>query len=555
MKLNQNSHFSLTPAAVNMQRSVLDRSSELLTTLDAAGIVPIYCDEILPGDSVKMKVNALIRMTTSIHATMDRVYDDVYFFFIPNRLVWDSWEEFCGANPNPWITNQPVHSIPQLTLTGGTTVGSLANYLGIPLGYSNKVNALPFRAYNKVINDWFRNTNLQSDIAVPTGDTGDLVSYYTVRKATKFKDYFTSALPSPQRGPDVDIPLGQNAPIITGTDFQSQYASGGKYPGPMIFSRLSLSTGNLSSTAGSSSNNIEVYNSNGRAFVDTTNTSHSPSNSTYVVPTNLYADLSQASAATINQLRLAFQTQKFYERMGIATGGRYVSILKTMFGVTSPDYRLQRSEYLGGSRTLISMQQVTQSSETSTTPLGTVAGQSVTRLSNHLFHKGFTEHGILLGVTVIRPKHTYQYGIDKMFSRKSLFDFYWPTFAYIGEQPILNKEIYAQGDSVVDSNGKIIDNQVFGYQEAWAEYRYKPNRINGYFSSGATGSLESWHYGDKYSGLPTLGNTWIEETDANIARTLAVQSGVHQFMAHFAFTCKHARVMPVYSIPGLIDHF
>ena len=535
MKLNQNSRFSLTPAAVNMQRSILDRSSELLTTFNAAQIIPIYIDEILPGDSVKMKhVNSLIRMTTSVHPTMDRAYLDVYFFFVPSRLVWENWEEFNGENPNPWIVNAPVHQIPQITLAAtDTTLGSIYDYMGIPVGYAGQVNSLPFRAYNKVWNDWFRNTNLQSEIALPTGDTGDLSSYYICRKATKFKDYFTSALPSPQRSADVDIPLGTYAPVVTGPDhglgnYGQTYL---KFADPQ--DGLPVSAGVLGT----------IGTGQGQVF-----SSPSPSSATdYIAPVNLWADLNQASAATINQLRLAFQTQKFYERMGIATGGRYISVVKTMFGVTSPDYRLQRSEYLGGARQLINMTQVTQSSETATTPLGSVAGQSVSRSQGCSFHKGFTEHGYILGVCVVRQKHSYQYGINKMWSRKELLDFYWPTFAFIGEQAILNKEIYAQGTSV--------DNQVFGYQEAWAEYRYKPNQVCGYFRSGVTGSLESWHYADKYTGLPTLGNTWIEETDANINRTLAVQSGTHQFIGHFAFDCDWTRVMPVYSVPGLIDHF
>ena len=549
MKLNQNSRFSLTPAAVNMERSVLDRSCELLTTFNAANIIPIYCEEILPGDSVRMKhVNSLVRLTTSIHATMDRCYLDEYFFFVPARLVWENWEEFNGANPNPWIVNAPVHQIPQITLTASDTgVGSLANYLGIPVGFAGKVNSLPFRCYNKIWNDWFRNTNLQSELALVTGDTGDLTNYYSLRKATKFKDRLTSCLPSPQRGPDVDIPLGTVAPVVAGpTNWPTSYGGGEVLRWNDLTNGHLLNVGNRQLGVGDSSNQYgTMLGNSGETF----------SGAAKLGPANLFADLSKATAATINQLRLAFQTQKFYERMGIATGGRYVSILKTMFGVTSPDYRLQRSEYLGGSRQLINMTQVTQSSETSTTPLGSVAGQSVTRSQGCSFHKGFTEHGYLIGVAIVRQKHTYAYSLNKMWKRKELLDFYWPTFAFIGEQAVLNREIYAQGDAVVDSNGKVIDEQVFGYQEAWSEYRYAENRVNAYFTPGVTGTLESWHYADKYNALPTLGNTWIEETDANINRTLAVQSGTHQFMAHFAFDVDYTRVMPVYSVPGLIDHF
>jgi len=537
MKLNQNSHFALTPAAVNMERSILDRSKEHLTTFDAAKIVPIFVDEVLPGDSINAKkVNALIRLTTSIHPTMDRAYEDIYFFFVPNRLVWSSWEEFCGENPNPWTLNAPVHSIPQVTLTN-VACGDMADYFGIPQGYSGDVNALPFRCYNKIFNDWFRNTNVESELALPMGDTGDLIAYYPLQKASKFKDYFTAGLPSPQRGPDVDIPLGTKAPIVANSNIQFVGAQSGK--------------------------TMFLWNDSGSVGANTTNGVHLyNAASAYTSPGEvlkygggLEVDLTGATPATINQLRLAFQTQKFYERMGIASGGRYISVLKTMFGVTSPDYRLQRSEYLGGSRSLINMSQVTQSSETATTPLGETAGQSVTRISKSFFHKGFTEHGYIIGVQVVRTKHTYSYGIDKMWLRKDLLDFYWPTFAFIGEQPILNKEIYAQGDSVVDSDGNIIDNQVFAYQEAWAEYRYGKNVASGYFSPKNATSLDSWHYADKYAALPTLGATWMKETDANIARTLAVQGGVHQFIAHYDFEFVWTRVMPVYSVPGLIDHF
>lgn len=535
-----NSRFALTPSSINMKRSVFDRSSSLKTTFSTASLVPIYVDEILPGDSVDMKISSVIRLTTSIHPTMDSAYNDTYFFFVPNRLVMDNWEEFCGANPNPWITNQPVVSIPKINLNGtDTVVDSLFDYMGIPIGYNGQVNCLPFRAYNLIWNDWFRDTNLQTELPVPISG-GDLAVYYKVRKACKFHDYFTSCLPGPQRHADITIPLGTTAPVYPSLTDNPIYPDQDGL-------RLARFTGGGGSYIMETANSHPVIAaSTGRVFSFSGEGGGAAQGVTTTM--NLVADLTNASSATINQLRLAFQTQKFYERMGIATGGRYISVLKTMFGVNNGDLRLQRPQYLGGSRDLINMAQVTQNSQTQTTPLGTVAGQSVTRGNNGHFVGSFTEHGFIIGVSVVRPVHTYQYGLERLWTRSDLLSYYWPSLAFIGEQPVLNKEIYAQSTTA--------DDQVFGYQEAWAEYRFARSKLTSKMRSNVTGTLDSWHYGDKYTALPTLGSSWIEETPSNVDRTLAVQStAAPQFVADFYFHVKHTRVMPVYSVPGLIDHF
>lgn len=566
MNRNTESHFSLLPR-VDIQRSRFDRSASLKTSFNAGNIVPFFLEEVLPGDTFNVKTSRVVRMQTLLTPMMDNVYLDTYYFFVPNRLVWDHWKEFCGENTeSAWIP-ETEYSIPQITApAGGWQVGPLADYFGVPTGVSGlSVSALPFRAYALIMNEWFRDENLQDPLVVPTDDstvagvnTGTFVT--DVAKgglpyiACKYHDYFTSALPAPQKGPDVAIPVASAAtayvypasklnPDLAArfNDLQWVNSSGNLVSVPDN-NRGMLSTGFRFNTA------TNAYTDSTRYFNDAVTGSSSPGTS--VIPGNLVADFSGTSqAATINQLRLAFQIQKFYEKQARG-GSRYTEVVRSFFGVTSPDARLQRPEYLGGNRTPINVNQVIQQSgtgESVNTPQGTVVGMSLTTDSHSDFTKSFTEHGFIIGVMVARYDHTYQQGLNRLWSRKDKFDYYWPVFANIGEQAIKNKEIYAQGNST--------DDEVFGYQEAWAEYRYKPNQVTGEMRSQYAQSLDVWHLADDYSKLPSLSAEWIQEDGKTIDRVLAVSSDLaNQFFADIYVKNYCTRPMPMYSIPGLIDH-
>ncbi|UPW41215.1 major capsid protein [Sigmofec virus UA08Rod_4967] len=531
-----------------MPRSKFDRSHGYKTTFNTGDLIPIYVDEVLPGDTLSMDLSSAIRMATPIAPVMDNSFLDVYFFSVPYRLVWEHWREFMGENRTTHWEQPTEYEIPQIKApTGGWLKGSLADYMGLPTKVSNiSISALPFRAYALIWNEWFRDENLQNpcminlDETTQTGTNG--TNYITdvqlggmPAKAAKLHDYFTSALPAPQKGPDVLLPLGQTANVITtSTPFDTK----GNYP---LVMHQSVSGNGMSGgtymVASGANQGTQVQNTNGGA---------SASNTT-VTPANLIADLSQAAGATINQLRQAFAIQRLYEKD--ARGGtRYIESIKTHFGVTSPDARQQRPEYLGGCRKNIEMDQVIQTSSTdSTTPQGNTAAYSLTTFSKSLFTKSFTEHEIVLGLAVVRTELSYQQGINRMFSRKNRFDFYWPTLANIGEQAILNKEIYAQGTTA--------DDEAFGYQEAWAEYRYYPSQITGAFRSNYDQSLDFWHYGQYYQQQPVLGQSWIQQGRQEMNRTIAVQDQLEdQFIADFYFKMTMARPMPLYSIPGLIDH-
>ena len=554
MNRNTESHFSLAPH-VDISRSRFDRSASLKTSFNAGDVIPFFLDEVLPGDTFSVDTSKVVRMQTLLTPMMDNVYLDTYYFFVPNRLVWDHWKQFCGENTeSAWIP-ETEYTMPQITspADSGWAVGTLADYFGIPTGVPNlSVNALPFRAYALIINEWFRDQNLQDPLVVPLDDStvagvnsGTFVT--DVAKggkpfiAAKYHDYFTSCLPSPQKGPDVLIPSAT----------AGEYPVVGKYkshdPGGYgMFGRVSKyqDIGNLFGTG------TLVTNCGVVEFSD----DDSPYSSTLdnrVVgfePTNLYAVASGGLGASINQLRLAFQIQKYYEQLARG-GSRYTEVVRSFFGVVSPDARLQRPEYLGGNRVSININQIVQQSgtESSGTPQGTVVGQSLTTDSHSDFTKSFTEHGYVIGLMVARYDHTYQQGLSRMWSRKDKFDFYWPVFANIGEQPVKNKEIYAQG------NAK--DDEVFGYQEAWADYRYKPNQVTGEMRSAFTQSLDVWHLADDYDTLPSLSDSWIREDKANLDRVLAVASSVsNQFFADIYVKNYVTRPMPMYSVPGLIDH-
>lgn len=551
MNRNTESHFSLAPH-VDISRSRFDRSASLKTSFNVGDVVPFFLDEVLPGDTFSVDTSKVVRMQTLLTPMMDNVYLDTYYFFVPNRLVWDHWKQFCGENTeSAWIP-ETEYTMPQITspANSGWTVGTLADYFGIPTGVKGlSVSALPFRAYALIMNEWFRDQNLQDPLVVPTDDstvagvnTGTFVT--DVAKggkpfiAAKYHDYFTSCLPSPQKGPDVLIPSATAGeyPVIAKN---SSHSSGGFG----LYGRVnSFDTVSNSSVVTNNSQNLIVTGSD--SFVSST----SNSGSIGFEPLNLWAQASGGLGATINQLRLAFQIQKFYEQQARG-GSRYTEVVRSFFGVTSPDARLQRPEYLGGNRVPINVNQIIQQSgtESSGTPQGTVVGQSLTTDSHSDFTKSFTEHGLIIGLMVARYDHTYQQGLNRLWSRKDKFDFYWPVFANIGEQPVKNKEIYAQG------NAK--DDEVFGYQEAWADYRYKPNMVTGEMRSAYAQSLDVWHLADDYNALPTLSDAWIREDKSTVDRVLAVQSSVsNQLFADIYVKNLCTRPMPMYSIPGLIDH-
>lgn len=553
MSRNTNSHFALNPTRIDMSRSTFPRNSSIKTSFNVGDIVPFYVDEVLPGDTFDVATSKVVRMPSLITPIMDNIYLDTYFFFVPNRLVWSHWKEFNGENTqSAWIPSTE-YEVPQITAPAktGWSVGTIADYFGIPTGVAGlSCNALPFRAYALIMNEWFRDQNLNDPLSIPVDDatvvgvnTGTFVTDVAKGglpyKAAKYHDYFTSALPAPQKGPDVEIPVAQSGkiPVVAqgldwGSDiYGNQYARfsiQGTPDSPLALTGVAPS-GSTGGAVTIGPNHDSIMNG--------------------LIPTNLAADFSGVvQAATINQLRMAFQVQKLYERD--ARGGtRYIEILKSHFGVTSPDARLQRPEYLGGNRVPITINQVLQNSGTAegTTPQGTPTGQSLTTDVHSDFKKSFVEHGFIIGVMVARYNHTYQQGLERFWSRKSRFDYYWPVFANIGEMAILNKEIYAQGTEE--------DDEVFGYQEAWADYRYKPSRCTGEMRSTAAQSLDIWHLGDDYDSLPALSSEWIAEDSNVIDRVIAVsQQNANQLWADVYIKNKCTRPMPLYSIPGLIDH-
>lgn len=559
MNRNVESHFALNPTRIDMSRSTFDRSASVKTSFNVGDIVPFFLEEVLPGDTFNVRTSKVVRMQTLLTPMMDNVYLDSYFFFVPNRLVWAHWKEFNGENTeSAWIPTTE-YSVPQITSpSAGWSVGTLADYFGLPTGVGGlSVSALPFRAYALVMNEWFRDQNLQDPLVVPVDDatvvgvnTGNFVTDCAKGGlpyiAAKYHDYFTSCLPSPQKGPDVTLSVASQGdfPVVA----KSSNVPFSSWPVNSSGQPVRLNVADVGSNGWSSlSEDNGLYSSAGTLALDSSG-SHSLSGIAYL--NNLWAvNSGNAIVATINQLRMAFQIQKLYERD--ARGGtRYIEVLKSHFGVTSPDARLQRPEYLGGNRVPINVNQVIQQSGTGAgadTPQGTVVGMSQTTDSNHDFMKSFTEHGYIIGVMVARYDHTYQQGIERHWSRKTRFDYYWPVFANIGEQAVLNKEIFAQGTAK--------DDEVFGYQEAWSDYRYKPNRVTGEMRSAYDQSLDVWHLADDYASLPSLSDSWIREDKNTVDRVLAVKSSVSdQLFADIYVSNRATRPMPMYSIPGLIDH-
>lgn len=534
--------FSMSPSA-NIERSTFDRNSSYKTTFDAGKLIPFYVDEIYPGDTFSLDTALLCRMATPIFPVMDNAYLDLYYFFVPNRLVWENWEAFNGqADPNAW-ENPTEYVVPSIDLSADPSDGyDLLDYFGIPthsLGLAAEtINALPFRMYNLIYNEYFRDENLMEPLLIQRGNT-DTLDNYKLLPVCKFHDYFTSALPNPQKGGAVTIPGGEGlAPVITGQSFDLGTGFVGmEYQN---IDALPFSAGELLGIQGNDTNFGKV--------VTAGTSSDAQSSYTIVAPSNLYADMSRVTLGTINQLRQAVAVQRLLEK-DARGGSRYTELLRQHFGVVSPDSRLQRPEYLGGKRIAININQVIQQSATGTgeTPQGNVSGFSKTVDNSSSFTKSFVEHGFIIGVMCVRTDHTYQQGINKLWSRRNRFDYYWPSLANIGEQPIRNKEIYFDG-SANDNDG------IFGYQEAWADLRYKPSIVTGKFRSSADGTLDAWHYADDYSSRPYLSPEWIQETDANIDRTIAVPSEP-QFIIDMLFRCKATRPLPLYSIPGLMDHY
>lgn len=563
MNRNVESHFAMNPTRIDLSRSTFDRSASVKTSFNAGDIVPFFLEEVLPGDTFNVKSSKVVRMQTLLTPMMDNVYLDTYYFFVPNRLVWKHWKEFNGENTESAWLPDVTYEVPQITspVNTGWSVGTIADYFGIPTGVPNlSVSALPFRAYALVMNEWFRDQNLSDPLVVPDDDatvagvnTGDFIS--DVAKggkpyiAAKYHDYFTSALPAPQKGPDVTIPVADAGTYnVVGNGKAIGLFNGSALGGMSVGGSPSTSSLYASRPIGGSVGSVPDGSlTSGDRYIGLATAEQLGAN---LENSGMIAVASgNAQAVTINQLRLAFQIQKLYER-DARGGSRYIEILKSHFGVTSPDARLQRPEYLGGNRVPININQVIQQSGTgsgSETPQGTVVGMSQTTDSHADFIKSFTEHGFIIGVMVARYDHTYQQGLDRMWSRKDRFDYYWPVFANIGEQAIKNKEIYAQGNSE--------DDEVFGYQEAWADYRYKPNRVTGEMRSSYAQSLDVWHLADDYSTRPSLSDSWIREDKTNIDRVLAVSSSVsNQFFADIYVQNRATRPMPLYSIPGLIDH-
>jgi hypothetical protein len=521
--------FSQVPNA-DIPRSRFDRSHGVKTTFDAGYLVPIYVDEALPGDTFNCRMSMFGRLATPLHPFMDNMFVDVFFFAIPIRLVWDNFKKMMGEQTNPGDSTSFI--VPTATVgAGGYGEQTLQDYMGLPTKIANMPHAnLHMRAYYLVWNEWFRDQNLQNSLAVPKNDGPDTAANFVLQRRGKRHDYFTSSLPFPQKGPAVSIPLGTQAPVFAGAEHTTVPSTG-------MLTRTTAGVAPTGFSAGFNTGNLAVSATALGGYTGN------------VAPSNLYASLSTATAATINQLRQAFQIQKIYERD--ARGGtRYTELIRAHFGVTSPDARLQRPEYIGGGSVPLNVNPIAQTSSTATqpTPQGNLAAMGTFSAGKVGFSKSFTEHTLLLGLISVRADLNYQQGLNRMWSRSTRFDFYWPALSSIGEQTVLNKEIYLATPYTAGTA-----DAVFGYQERYAEYRYKPSIITGKMRSNSVTPLDTWHLAQNFATPPALNSTFIEENPP-VARVIAVPTEPHCLFDGY-FNLKCARPMPVYGVPGLIDHF
>lgn len=551
-------NFNENPISLDISRSRFNRDSSVKMSFNVGELIPFYVDEVLPGDTMEVSTSKVVRMQTLLTPVMDNMYLDTYYFFVPNRLVWEHWKEFQGENTeSAWIP-QTEYTVPQITApTGGWSVGTIADYMGIPTGVENlSVNALPFRAYALICDYWFRSQNLQDPFAIPKNEStvvGSNGNDYKVDVAKggkpwiarRYNDYFSQALPAPQKGPAVVLPgfAGGTYPVV-GNGYTLNLSDGTNHYG--MWMRGPVGGGDVYINTRAADKPI------GTNDQSPTDGGYPPSGTMLGVATDnsgLVAKVFGGSSITINELRTAFQLQKYYEQLA-RSGSRYSEILRSQFRVTSPDARLQNPEYLGGSHLPITVNQVVQNSGTGTgsnTPQGTTAAYSLTADNHFDFSKSFVEHGFIIGVCVARYDHTYQQGIERFWSRKKVTDYYVPVFANLGEQGICNKEIYAQGTAM--------DDEIFGYVPRWNEYRYKPSRVCGEMRSSFAQSLDCWHLADDYEALPSLSGSWLMEDKTNVDRVLAVTSKVsNQLFGDFYIQNVSTRAMPLHSIPGMIDH-